>query len=130
NRRSIYIHVKRSLVVPLLAAFDEADTDATCPVRFTTTQPAQALGMLNSDFLNEQARLFAGDLRKQAGDDQAAQVQLALRRTQQREPSAGEVQRGVKFIQRLRAEHQAAPDEALRSFCLLALNLNEFVYLD
>ena len=47
-RRSVYIHVKRSLITPILADFDLADTDTTCPVRFVTTQPTQALGMMNS----------------------------------------------------------------------------------
>jgi hypothetical protein len=130
NRRSIYIHIKRSLAVPLLAAFDAADTDASCPVRFTTTQPAQALAMLNSDFVNEQANLFAYYLRRQAGDDPTAQVRLALRRTLQRQPSVVEVERGVKFIQRMRTEQHFAAKEALRFFCLLALNLNEFIYVD
>jgi hypothetical protein len=36
----------------------------------------------------------------------------------------------VRFIARMRGTHQAAPAEALRRFCLLALNLNEFIYLD
>ncbi|HLJ92683.1 MAG TPA: DUF1549 and DUF1553 domain-containing protein, partial [Gemmataceae bacterium] len=130
NRRSIYIHIKRSLAVPLLAAFDAPDTDASCPVRFTTTQPAQALGMLNSSFLNEQAGVFAHRLREQAGPEPAAQVRLALWHTLQREPREPEIERGVRFLQRMRAEHHATAEEALRSFCLLALNLNEFVYLD
>src|SRR5262249_53391111 len=129
-RRSVYVHVKRSLAVPVLAAFDAAGTDATCPVRFTTTPPTQALGMLNGDFANEQARVFAADLRRRAGADPAAQVRLALRRTLQRDPSAAEVGRGVSFIRRMRTGHGATPEEALRSFCLLALNLNGFLYLD
>jgi hypothetical protein len=129
-RRSIYIHIKRSLLVPILASFDAADVDASCPVRFTTTQPTQALGMLNGDFLNDQARVFADDLRQQAGDDPAAQVRLALWRVTQREPTAQEVERGVELLARLRSRHQLPPDEALRSYCLLALNLNEFIYLD
>jgi hypothetical protein len=129
-RRSVYVHIKRSLLVPLLASFDAADTDASCPVRFGTTQPTQALGMLNGDFLNEQAKVFADDLRRGAGDDAAAQVRLALRRVTQREPSAAEVERGAQFIARLRDRHQLAAEEALRQFCLLALNLNEFVYLN
>jgi hypothetical protein len=128
-RRSVYVHTKRSLPLPILAAFDAADPDATCPVRFTTTQPTQALGMLNGEFLNEQARVFADDLRRGAADP-AAQVRLALRRVTQREPSAAEVERGVAFLARLREQHGLAPDEALSSFCLLALNLNEFVYLN
>jgi mono/diheme cytochrome c family protein len=129
-RRSVYIHTKRSLIVPLLAVFDAADADASCALRFTTTQPTQALAMLNGDFLQEQAQIFAQDARRLAGDDPAAQVRLVLRRVTQREPSAREVERGVEFMAKLRGKHQLTPPEALRGFCLLALNLNEFVYLD
>jgi mono/diheme cytochrome c family protein len=129
-RRSVYVHVKRSLPVPFLNAFDAADPDSSCPVRFTTTQPTQALAMLNGEFLNAQAKVFADDVRKAAGDDPAAQVRLALRRVTQREPLAKEVERGVGFVARLRESHQRSAAEALRDFCLLALNLNEFVYLD
>jgi hypothetical protein len=129
-RRSIYVHSKRSLSVPLLAAFDAADTDASCPVRFSTTQPTQALGMLNGNFLNEQAASFAADLRARAGNAPAAQVRLALWRVTQREPSAGEVARGLQLLARLREKHGLAAKEALRGFCLLALNLNEFIYLN
>jgi mono/diheme cytochrome c family protein len=129
-RRSVYIHIKRSLLVPLLAAFDAADTDSSCPVRFTTTQPTQALALLNGEFLNEQAGVFAADAQQQAGDGPAAQVRLALRRVTQREPSAREIDRGVQLMARLRSKHALAAPEALRRFCLLALNLNEFVYLD
>ncbi|MBY0528387.1 MAG: PSD1 and planctomycete cytochrome C domain-containing protein [Gemmataceae bacterium] len=129
-RRSVYVHIKRSLGLPILVAFDGADTDATCPVRFTTTQPTQALGMLNGEFLNEQAKVFAETVKKKAGDDVGAQVRMALRRSTQREPMAREIERGVAFIAKMRDKHKMAPDEALRTFCLLALNLNEFVYVD
>ena len=54
-RRSLYIHTKRSLPHPMLSSFDFADVDASCPVRFTTTQPGQALGMLNSDYVHDRA---------------------------------------------------------------------------
>src|SRR5437879_5761824 len=117
-------------MVPIIAVFDGAETDASCPVRFTTTQPTQALGMLNGDFLNEQAKVFAETVRKKAGDDATAQVRLALRRATQREPTAREVERGVEFLAKMRDKHKMAPEEALKTFCLLALNLNEFVYLD
>jgi mono/diheme cytochrome c family protein len=128
-RRSVYVHIKRSLSVPLLAAFDAADPDATCPVRFTTTQATQALTMLNSEFLQDQAAQFAADLR-QSAQGPAAQVRLALRRATQRQPTATEVERGLALLARLRSKHGLTPDEALKSFCLLALNLNEFIYLD
>ncbi len=130
TRRSVYVHVKRSLGLPLLASFDMADTDATCPVRFATTQPTQALGLLNSAFINDQAQAFAAYLQKQAGPNETAQVTLALRRVMQREPTNAEITRGLRFLQTLRQKHgQTAPD-ALRAFCVIALNLNEFIYLD
>jgi len=129
-RRSVYVHIKRSLAVPILSAFDQAETDGSCPVRFTTTQPAQALGMINGEFAHEQAKIFAEDVRKKAGDDATAQVKLILRRVTQREATAKEVDRGLKFLATMQEAHKQSRDEALKSFCLLALNLNEFVYLD
>jgi hypothetical protein len=128
--RSVFVHIKRSLAVPLLFAFDSADPDSPCPVRFTTTQPSQALALLNSDFANSQAAVFARDLRREAGADLAAQVRLALRRVLQRAPSSNEIDRGVKFVKDTMEADKVSADEALRRFCLLAINLNEFVYLD
>jgi hypothetical protein len=129
-RRSVYIHVKRSLAVPVLAVFDAADTDSSCPVRFATTQPTQALTMLNSEFLNQQAAIFAENVRELAGDDMAAQVHTVLSRVTQREPTDEEVMRGVEFIRRIESEHESNPYVGLEKFCLLAMNLNEFLYID
>jgi mono/diheme cytochrome c family protein len=129
DRRSIYIHVKRSLTVPLLAAFDVPETEFTCPARFATTQPTQALGMLNSEFLNRQARVFADEVSHLA-DDTAARVRLALERTLQRPPHEQEVTRGVELIESLQRDHGQSAEQALKNFCLLALNLNKFIYLD
>jgi hypothetical protein len=128
--RSVFVFVKRSLAVPLLAVFDAPDPDAPCPARFTTTQPTQALAMLNSAFLNEQAKVFAGSVAKEAGPDRAEQVRLILRRVTQRSPTPADVERGVVFLGSMEREEGLVAAEALRRFCLLALNLNEFVYLD
>lgn len=129
-RRSIYIHVKRSLIVPILESFDAPDVDSSCPVRFSTTQPTQALGMLNGDFLNDQAAVFAEYIKKKVGNDSVAQVKLALKRTLQRNPTPQEIHRGVQLIQSLKKEHKVSNVEALKLYCVVALNLNEFLYLD
>jgi len=129
-RRSIYIHVKRSLLTPILESFDLAETDRSTPVRFSTVQPTQALGLLNSEFLNRQAEIFAARLRKEAGDDLQKQIRLGLYLVTSREPTGAEIKRGVRLIESLKAEEQAAPEVALKYFCLMALNLNEMVYLD
>ena len=130
TRRSIYVHIKRSLTVPLLAAFDVADTDSVCPVRFATTQPTQALTMLNSVFTNDAAATFAKQVRERAGEDIPASVALVLRRTLQRAPTPLEVTRGVQLIADLREKFPLSAEDALKYYCLMALNLNEFVYLD
>jgi mono/diheme cytochrome c family protein len=127
-RRSIYVHVKRSLLLPILEAFDLPETDRSSPVRFSTTQPTQALGMLNSGFLNEEAGFFAARVRREAGSDTAAQVKLALNLATARPPERREIERGVQLIQLLK--RRGDDDAALRYFCLMVLNMNEFVYLD
>jgi mono/diheme cytochrome c family protein len=133
-RRSIYAHVKRSLLVPILADFDLADTDTTCPVRFVTTQPTQALGMMNGVFLQQQARVFAERVRREAGGPDAADVPAMVRRAIEvamvRPASDDEVARGVQLIDTLEATDGVSPGRALEIYCLMVLNLNEFVYLD
>ena len=130
RRRSVYVHVKRSLRLPVIEAFDGPETDKPCPVRFVTVQPTQALGMLNSEFMNEEAQRLADRLRREVGDDPRRQVERALRLVTGRTPGEKEVARGMELIERLASEDGATPDRALRYFCLVALNLNEFVYVD
>ncbi len=130
SRRSIYIFVKRSLITPLLADFDFADTDSSCAARFATTQPTQALGMLNGAFINEQAVAFADRLRREAKDDPEAQVKRALRLALSRKPDEKSVQRGLELLKLFQQKHGVTADAALNYYCLMVLNLNEFVYLD
>ena len=129
-RRSVYVHVKRSLLMPLLDNFDLAEPDRTTPVRFTSTQPTQALTLLNSEFTNKQAALLAERLRKEAGPDVGRQVRLGLYLVTSRPPTDEDVRRGLDLIQALQAKDGVAPDAALKDFCLMAMNLNEFMYLD
>jgi mono/diheme cytochrome c family protein len=133
-RRSVYIHVKRSLLTPILADFDLADPDASCPVRFATTQPTQALGMMNGDFLHAQARAFAERVRREAGgtnaDQTAAMVRRALEVALVRPATDAEVARGVALIDDLETKDGVGPGRAFELYCLLVLNLNEFAYLD
>jgi hypothetical protein len=130
NRRSVYVHVKRSLLYPLLEAFDLAEPDRPTPVRFSSTQPTQALHMLNGEFLNKQAQIFADRLLREAGKDTAKQVRLALYLATARPPPEADIRRGVDLIEALQREDGANPDLARKYFCLMVLNLNEFVYVD
>jgi mono/diheme cytochrome c family protein len=133
-RRSVYTFVKRSLITPILADFDLADTDTSCPVRFTTTQPTQALGMMNGEFLHRQARVFAERVRREAGGPDAADVPAQVRRALEialvRPATVAEVADGVALIDRLDEADGVSPSRAMELFCLMVLNLNEFAYID
>ena len=130
TRRSIYIHVKRSLRDPLLADFDLADSQTSCARRFVTTQPTQALNLLNSEFVNKQAEVLA----KRVEDEHAANLQtkvwLVLNKVMARTPDNDEVDEGLAFINDMKQRHGTSDQRAFELFCLLALNLNEFMYID
>ena len=127
-RRSVYIFVKRSLHEPFLASFDWADTDNTCDVRFVTTVPTQTLTMLNSKFLNDSAEVLATRLQ---GNSQniSEQVSRAIELATSRPATDADISDGVKLINTFQQGGMDA-NQALQRFCLLVLNLNEFVYLD
>jgi hypothetical protein len=129
-RRSIYVHVKRSLLTPILESFDSAETDRSTPIRFITTQPTQALALLNGEFVHQQAKLFAERLRREAGPKVSKQVRLALELATARPPNEREIRRGVELIDALKTKDRVSEETALKYFCLVVLNLNEFVYLD
>lgn len=130
NRRSVYVKIKRSLLVPILNQFDQADTDSSCPVRFSTTVPTQSLTMLNSKFYNEQAVALANRMRWEGGVTVEDQVKFGLRMVLCREPNLSETQRALQFINELQDYEKLSPEVALNRFALMALNLNEFVYLE
>lgn len=130
SRRSVYIHVKRSLAVPLLSLNDAADTDNSCPVRYTTTVPTQALGMLNGEFTNEQAGLLARRVMSEKPGDVAAQCRWASWLVSSRPLSDADLREDVKLIADLRDRFGLSAEAALTQYCLMLLNTNAFVYLD
>ncbi len=128
-RRSLYIHVKRSLLHPLLTSFDLADTDSTCPVRFTTIQPTQALTLLNSDFILEQSDLLANRIEHEAGDEDRDRIRRGYELVLRRPPDSEELTSGLELLRTLEADGLARHD-ALKFHCLVLLNLNEFIFID
>jgi hypothetical protein len=128
DRRSLYVHTKRSLRFPLLEAFDQPSPDLPCPERFPTSVPTQALMTLNGTFAREAATDFARAL-VAAADDRTGQVALGLERAFARAPHPGEVERQLAFLDRL-SERGFEPAQALAIWCLGLFNLNEFSTVD
>ena len=65
-----------------------------------------------------------------APNDARAQVELGLQLATQRPVETSEIDKGVKFVESLVRDEKLEHPAALRYYCLLLLNLNEFVYLD
>lgn len=130
SRRSVYIHIKRSLLVPMLSNFDFPDPDVSCEARFITTQPGQALGMLNSDFLHTQSEEFAKRLRSEIPSGLDEQIQRAYQLALARTPTVQENARARGLIDQLQSKHGLSPEKSLAFFCLFIYNLNEFSYVD
>ncbi len=130
SRRSIYIHVKRSLGVPMLTAFDFPDTDTSCEARFLTVQPGQALSMLNSDWIQEQAGALLKRVEREAGQDVRAQAARCLELVSSRKGSDEDVAELCDLVQRLKDKQQLSDSAARQAMCLVALNLNQFIYVD
>ena len=130
NRRSVYVKVKRSMHMPILINHDQADTDSSCPVRFVTTVPTQSLNMFNGKFMNDSAKTFARRLQAEAGDEPAEQVAHAFNIIFSRSPSKNEIDAGLAMLDDMSKSANLSKEVALERFALLALNLNEFIYLD
>lgn len=142
-RRSAYVYVKRSLLVPELELLDLPDTTTSCEQRVISTIPTQALTLINGEFFNSQAALLAERITRAgppptpgATPDEhhlRAAHSLVLGRL----PDPEELRTGLEFLNRQRKllpEEGVAPDtveqRAWSAWCLVLLNLNELTYLD
>ena len=129
NRRSVYIHVKRSLLTPLLTAFDFPDPDLTCEERFATLQPGQALSLLNSDFIHQQAERLATTIG--AGDAENERVvRDGIQAVLSRDATDEEIKSGSELIARLETHHQVPRERAVTLYCVTLMNWNEFLFID
>lgn len=129
NRRAVYIAVKRSIQLPLLAAYDAPQRDATCPTRFATTVPTQALTMLNSERVNNAAKEFAARLLNSHGDLNS-QIIAAFKQALGRVPSVKEKVALLELSDDLDKIYSVSRSNLLERICLVLLNLNETIYLD
>jgi hypothetical protein len=137
TRRSVYLLERRTFVYPLFAAFDPPEVMVSCPRRAHTIVPTQALTLLNSPLVLEQAQAFARRLMTECGGGtqlgncapaREALVARAWRLAFGRSPRPEESTRAVAFLEKRSA---AQGDEAaLTELCLALFNANEFVYVD
>jgi len=149
NRRSIYIFARRNMRYPLLAAFDPADMHGSCARRSITTTAPQALSLLNSEFMLEQARRWGGALLTWHPEGGSELIAAAYREAYGRPASVDEIAAAEAFVAEQARRIEAAgtfgpallPDPAptemapataaaIVDLCHAILNSTEFLYVD
>ena len=133
-RRSVYLRVKRSELIPLMTMFDAPEPTQSVGERISTTVPTQSLALMNSPFVRQQAEKLSQSIRPTKETPLAASVDHAYRITFGRVPSADERSQMLAFVESQRTLAGTDPatntDQALTEFCQVLLCLNEFVYVD
>jgi hypothetical protein len=119
NRRSVYRMNVTSARDPVLEVLDCPDPSVKTPRRTSTTTPLQALTMMNNPFADRMAQSFAERIRREAGDDPAAQSTLAYRLAFGRPPTDAERARAAGV----------AREAGLKAVCWALMNASEFVYV-
>jgi len=133
NRRSIYLTVKRSQMVPMMQMFDSPEAMQSIGERSTTTVATQSLAFMNSPFIRTRAEKLALLIKPKTGDVAAAAIDQAYLATLSRQPTTAERERAVNFMKNQTQKYGAVPkavDLALADFCQILFCLNEFVYVD
>ncbi|MDA0810091.1 MAG: DUF1553 domain-containing protein, partial [Planctomycetota bacterium] len=118
--RSVYLPIIRSQLPPMLAVFDFADPDLVVGRRPVTNVPAQALLLLNSPFVMEQAEFAADRVRssvaKMKNDDNPADARAIIEQTYElvlsRQPASPEIERAEEFLKAATRSDDAAADNS------------------
>ncbi len=138
-RRSLYIQVRRSRPLGVLAAFDMPEMEPNCTVRSSSTVTPQALMLMNSDFSTQFAGEFASRVEESFPNDFKKQCAQAWELAYCTPPSEQQIQRGVEYLTQQKEFYQqnppagikATPDHlALTSFCQALMSSNAFLYVD
>jgi cytochrome c553 len=143
-RRSVYVSQKRTRPISLLETFDQPFMNPNCVQRGQSVVSSQALHLMNSGLVRENARFMAGRIADAVGDRPDAQIERAYLLALAREPSAGELgaarqamERAIpEWTRKLETEKPAEPVAsrarwlALATICHTLMNSAEFLYLD
>jgi hypothetical protein len=132
-RRSIYLTVKRSNLIPMLQLFDAPDAIQSIGNRDVTTVPPQALSMMNSPLIRQLAEKFSKRIRAVPSTSPEQLVAAAYALTLSRPPTESERHTMTDFINGQAASYggtERAMELAVVDFCQLMFCLNEFIFVD
>jgi len=132
-RRTIYGFIDRQNLPGMFRAFDFASPDQHSPQRFATTVPQQALFMMNSPFVVQQAKSLVArpDVAQQA--EPSAKVERLYRLLYGRSPTPEELWAAAEFIRGEEASTSPGTPSQItpwEKYAQVLLQSNEFVFVD
>ena len=101
NARSVFVPSFRNTMLDLFEIFDGANPNLVTGKRTRSTRPAQALYMLNSPFVIEQAKHAAREFLKSEhfdGEKAEVSIQIAWRICVSREPTSEEINAALSVV--------------------------------
>jgi hypothetical protein len=98
TRRTVYGYVDRQNLPSVFRAFDFASPDTTSPRRFYTTVPQQALFLMNSPFVIDQARNLVNRPDFKGAHSEREQIRLLYQLAFQRDPTHDETEMARQFV--------------------------------
>jgi len=128
SKRTVYGLIDRQNLPGVFRTFDFANPDTSSQQRFHTTVPQQALFLMNSPFVVEQAQSLAHRVEASGAKTPPESIQALYRFVFQRQPVRGELEAGEKFLQAQRGE--GAKLSPLERYAQALLLSNELVFLD
>jgi hypothetical protein len=126
-RRSVYVPVFRNRLCDILEVFDFPDPNGVAGSRVVSTLPTQALFLMNSPFIRQQAGHAAARLLADERLDDADRIELAFRRALGRPPHERERELALELVGSGGAS-QRLP--LWTSFCQSLMSCVDFRYLD
>jgi hypothetical protein len=131
GRRTIYLPVVRSAVFNFLDAFDFGDPSVMQGKRPVTTVAPQALFLMNSALVAEQAERVAKRIRE-SNPPEDESIERAFEILLSRPAADHEIELSREFLSRSR-ESQPSTDiemQAWKAFCRSLMATNEFLFLN
>ena len=124
-RRTVYSKISRGRPHPIFQLYDYPDATQHTPQRQVTTTPLQQLFVLNSKWMQYQAKslaLVVHDIK-----DPEAKIRALYRRTLARNPMSTEIDHAQTLLKSRRDELSHTP---WAEYAQILLGTNEFIYLN
>ncbi len=134
RRRTIYGFISRHQLNELLRLFDFPDPNITSDRRTSTTVPLQQLFVLNSGFMNRQAKALVKRLELDTPGGGSPRIIRAYQLLFARKPTDAELAIGEEFLAEVSngsdTPKQAKTLSPWLQYALALLGSNEFTYID